>query len=176
MLEQQCFLQLIFVHTESYVSADENGYSLPVLVASMLKDRLDRIIEIKEKVMDDKERELEEEKLKLNTIDVAIEQVKAEIDENYTKLEANPIKGNDFSVIKDYLEYLENKKCGFMKDRLSVEEAITLVKQELVELMQEKKMLDKLREKELSVLKKTMNRKEQKLLDDMALRGDEKKI
>jgi flagellar export protein FliJ len=140
----------------------------------MLKDRLERIIEIKEKLMDDKEREIDEEKGKLDSVYHAIEAVDADIEKNYERMTGASMKGNDFSVITDYLEYLENMKCSLIGKRESIEEKITVLKEELVDLMKEMKMLGTLRDKILATLKKSLNRREQKLLDDIALRLEEK--
>jgi flagellar export protein FliJ len=142
----------------------------------MLKDRLERIIEIKEKLMDDKEREIDEEKGKLDSVYLAIEAVDADIEKNYERMTGASMKGNDFSVITDYLEYLENMKCSLIGKRESIEEKITVLKEELVDLMKEMKMLGTLRDKILATLKKSLNRREQKLLDDIALRIEEKKM
>jgi flagellar export protein FliJ len=140
----------------------------------MLKDRLERIIKIKEKIMDDKEREIDEEKGKLDSVCREIEAVDADIEKNYERMTGASMKGNDFSVITDYLEYLENMKCSFIGKRESIEEKITVLKEELVDLMKEMKMLGTLRDKILATLKKSLNRREQKLLDDIALRLEEK--
>ena len=142
----------------------------------MLKDRLDRIIEIKEKIMDDKEREIEEEKSKLETVNRAIETVDIDIEKNYERMTGKPMQGNDFSVITDYREYLENMKCSLIGERETVQDKIAILKEELIELMKEMKMLGTLRDKILATLKKSLNRREQKLLDDIALRIEEKKI
>jgi flagellar export protein FliJ len=142
----------------------------------MLKERLDRIIEIKEKIMDDKEREIEEEKSKLDSVNRAIEAVDIDIEKNYERITGKSIQGNDFSVITDYLEYLENMKCSLIGERETVDEKIGMLKDELIELMKEMKMLGTLRDKIIATLKKTFNRREQKLLDDIALRIEEKKI
>ena len=73
----------------------------------MLKDRLNRIIEIKEKMMDDKEREIEEEKSKarklINEINRAVD---TDIEENYERIYTKVMQGNDFSVIRDYMNIL----------------------------------------------------------------------
>jgi flagellar export protein FliJ len=140
----------------------------------MLKDRLERIIEIKEKLMDDKERGIDEEKGKLDSVCREIEAVDADIEKNYERMTGASMKGNDFSVITDYLEYLENMKCSLIGKRESIEEKIMVLKEELVDLMKEMKMLGTLRDKILATLKKSLNRREQKLLDDIALRLEEK--
>ncbi len=142
----------------------------------MLKGRLKRIIEIKEKVMEDKEREIEEAKAKLESVINKINAVDADIEANYEKLSTKMMPGNDFSVIRDYIEYLENTKYSLMTEAVSLDEKALILKQELIELLQKKKMLDKLQIKEMDSLKKSSNRREQKLLDDMALRIEEKSI
>ncbi len=142
----------------------------------MLKDRLERIIEIKENLMDDKEREIDEEKGKLDSVNRAIEAVDADIEKNYERMTGTSMKGNDFSVITDYLEYLENMKCSLIGERESVQEKITVLKEELIDLMKEMKMLGTLRDKILATLKKSFNRREQKLLDDIALRIEENRM
>jgi flagellar export protein FliJ len=142
----------------------------------MLKDRLDRIIEIKEKLMDDKEREIDEEKGKVDSVNRAIESVDVDIEKNYERMTGMPMKGNDFSVVTDYLEYLENMKCSLIGERESMQEKITILKDELINLMKETKMLNTLKEKILATIRKSFNRREQKLLDDIALRIEEKRM
>ena len=143
---------------------------------SMLKDRLERIIEIKEKFMNNKEREIDEENGKLDSVIRSIETVDADIENSYERMTGTLMKGNDFSVITDYLEYLENMKCSLIGERGSVQEKIEILKEELIDLMKEMKMLGTLREKILANLKKSFNRREQKLLDDIALRIEEKRM
>jgi hypothetical protein len=126
----------------------------------MLKDRLDRIIEIKVKIMDGKEREIEEEKSKLDSVNRAIEAVDIDIEKNYERMTGKSMQGNDFSVITDYLEYLENMKCSLIGERETVEEKIAIFKEELIELMKEMKMLGTLRDKIIATLKKSFNRRE----------------
>jgi flagellar biosynthesis chaperone FliJ len=142
----------------------------------MLKNRLERIIEIKEKIIEDKEREIEEEKVRLDTVNHEIENVNADIERTYNTITTKALKGSDFSVIRDFLEYLENTKNALLREKESVLEKIVILKQELVELMKEAKMLGTLRAKVLNTLKKASNRREQKLLDGIALRIEEKKI
>jgi len=137
----------------------------------MLKDRLERIIEIKEKLMDDKEREIEEEKNKQ-----AIKAVEADINMNYERMTAKPMNGNDFSVITGYIEYLDNVKSTLVEESESLRQKIAILKEDLLDLMKEIKMLGTLKDKISAALKKSINRREQKLLDDIALRVDEKKM
>jgi flagellar export protein FliJ len=142
----------------------------------VLKDRLERIIEIKEKIMDDKEREIEEEKNKLDSTNQAIKTIDTDIDVNYERMTATSMQGNDFSVITGYIEHLDNVKSSLIEESELLQRKIVLLKEELIDLMKEIKMLGTLKDKISAALKKSLNRREQKLLDDIALRVDEKKM
>ncbi len=141
----------------------------------MLKDRIEKIIEVKERQMEDKEREIEGEKTRLETINKELQVTGDDIDRNYDKLTAKGMMGNDFTVITDYLDYLENTRQTLNDEKELIHEKIVFLKDELVGLMKEMKMLETLRTKVMNELKKSANRREQKLLDDIALRIEEKK-
>ena len=142
----------------------------------MDRKRIDRIIEIKEKLRKDKEREVEEAAVKMAAICAEINAVDGLIDDNYAKLSARSISGNDFAVIKDYLDYLDVQKSCLIGEKASMQETIDLLQQELYEYARELKMLTKLQEKIKQAFRKSENRREQKLLDEMALRLDDKRI
>lgn len=142
----------------------------------MLKGRLERIIEVKEKMLEDKEREIGEETAKLDIINSRIEVTNADIERNYDRITTESMMGNDFSVIKDYLEHLDATRYALTGEKESVQEKIAVLKSELIDLMKETKMLGTLRDKIIGELKKSSNRREQKLLDDIALRIEEKRL
>jgi flagellar export protein FliJ len=81
--------------------------------------------------------------------------------------------GKDFYVIKDYLTFLESKKLELEEKRAELGRKVGIIKSELLELMKEVKILEKLQSKALSLLKKMDNRRQQKALDAIALRRDE---
>ncbi len=141
----------------------------------MLKERIDRIIEIKEKMMDNKEREIEAEKNKLDSMIKLIADIELEIDNNYNKITSTSLSGNDFSVVTDYVEFLEKKKYALIVDKESLEEKLVLLKAELLDLLKETRILGTLKEKIVASLKKSFNRREQKLLDEIALRTEEQR-
>ncbi|OPX98815.1 MAG: flagellar biosynthesis chaperone [Syntrophorhabdus sp. PtaB.Bin047] len=142
----------------------------------MDRKRIDRIIEIKEKLRKDKEREVEEASAKVAAICAEINAVDGQIDDNYAKLSARSISGNDFAVIKDYLDYLDVQKSSLLGERASMQETLDLLQHELYEYARELKMLGKLQDKIMRAFRKTENRREQKLLDEMALRLEDKRI
>ncbi len=142
----------------------------------MDRKRIDRIIQIKERLKKDKEREVEEASSKMSAICAEINAVDGQIDDNYANLSARSLSGNDFAVIKDYLDYLDVQKSSLLCEKASMQETLDLLQHELYECARELKMLTKLQDKIKRAFKKTENRREQKLLDEMALRLDDKRM
>jgi len=142
----------------------------------MTKFRLSRIIEVKEKLIEDKERELEETISAMNDIIQGIDVTEKDIEKSYNKLTFPSLSGGDFSVLKDYLLYLENRKTCLLDEQANTQQRIDHLRAILVELLKELKMLETLQSKALKVLKKNENRKVQKNLDAMALRIEERRI
>jgi flagellar export protein FliJ len=140
------------------------------------KFRLSRIIEIKEKLIEDKERELEGAISALNDILNGILLIEHDAEESYNKLSMPALSGGDFSVLKDYLAYLENKRMCLLDEKAITQTKIDHLRADLVELLKELKMLETLQSKTFKVMKKSANRKEQKNLDAMALRIEERRI
>ena len=88
-----------------------------------------------------------------------------------------PLYGDlDFSVLKDYLSYLENKRQCLLDEKTITQTKIDHLRTDLVELLKELKMLETLQSKTFKAMKKSANRKEQKNLDAMALRIEERRI
>jgi flagellar protein FliJ len=133
------------------------------------KFRLERVIEIKNKLMDDKKNELEFTQSALYRANEAIAAVEDEIRSNY-EIMASPMAGTDFSVLKDFLYSLDIKKEGLIGEREKITKNLAVIRAQLVELAKEVKMLDSLKAKAMEREKKLLNKKEQKSLDDMALR------
>jgi flagellar export protein FliJ len=143
----------------------------------MTKFRLSRIIEVKEKLIEDKERELEGTINALNNIITGIDLVEKDTEKSYNKLTILPaLSGGDFSVIRDYLSYLDNKRLSLLDEKTNAQAKIEQLRADLVELLKELKMLETLESKTFKAMKKSANRKEQKNLDAMALRIEERRI
>ncbi|HEY3277591.1 MAG TPA: flagellar FliJ family protein [Syntrophorhabdaceae bacterium] len=135
----------------------------------MAKFRLERVIEIKNKVMDDKRNDLERARAALYKTHQAVTRLEEEIGRNYLIMES-PMGGSDFSVLKDFLFSLDAKKEHLLDEARKITAQIASITTELVELAKEVKMLDSLKAKAMEREKKMGNKKEQKALDDMALR------
>ena len=142
----------------------------------MTKFRLSRIIDIKEKLIEDKERELEEVINIMSDITVALDATEKDTEKTYNELAIPSLSGGDFSVLKDYLSYLNDRKQRLFEEKEITQQRIEQLRVNLFSLMKELKMLDILRSKSAKVIKRTENRKIQKNLDSMALRIGERRI
>ncbi len=141
----------------------------------MHSDRLVRIIDLKERLMEEKECELD---LKAKERDALINKIKAldaEIDLNYSDLCTRCLDGNEFASIKDYLEHLGRTKSVAMAQQTALESQIAALRAALYAMLREIKMLGTLKEKRISAAQRVEKKKHQKLLDDIALRLEARK-
>jgi len=138
----------------------------------MLKNKIDKIIDLKETMIRGKEREIEAAVLEVKGIVLNIHMTEETIHKNHNSLGAAPMKGSDFSVLKDYLSYLEKRKDALTAQKEDREKRIEGLRSQLFEMAKEKKMFEKLKSRMAAGLKKSFNRRQQKLLDDIALRID----
>ncbi len=142
----------------------------------MDRKRINKIIEIKENIKKDKEREIEEANIKMASICREIESIEGVISQNHAKLYSTALSGNDFAVLTDYLDYLDTSRSAYICDKNSLQENIDVLYQELYEYTRELKMLCKLRDKVMTAFRKGELRREQKMLDALALRLGHTKI
>ncbi len=138
----------------------------------MNKFRLHRIMEVKRKVLEDKEGELDGAAKELAALNLGIDALAGDIEETYKGFIGATLSGQDFSVIKDYLAHLERKRLNSMEEMAALQESMDLLKAELLGLLKELKMLETLESKMLKGMKRAENRKDQKSLDQLALRLD----
>lgn len=141
----------------------------------MPKLRIERIIEVKERIMDDKRKEMEAVIAEIEIITNDIIDIDGNVDMNYNKLTATLMNSNDIYVLKEYIMYLENKKLEMIDQRENLKIKVNIFKVELLEMIKEIRMLEILKSKELQSIKKSQNRREQKMLDELASRIDENK-
>jgi flagellar export protein FliJ len=138
--------------------------------------RFGRILEVKEKLMERKQGQLEEALLILTVITNDINMIESNIYKKYAILTLTPMNGNDFSVLTDYIEYLDSRKNELLLQREKAARAVDALRAELYDLARDVRMLQKLKEKEARIVKRAENRKEQKSLDQIALRIEERKL
>ncbi len=141
----------------------------------MPKLRIERIIEVKERIMDDKRKEMEAVIAEIEGIKNNIIEIDGNVDMNYNKLTATLLNSNDIYVLKEYIMHLENKKREMIDQRENLKIKVNIFKAELLEMIKEIRMLEILKSKELQSIKKSQNRREQKMLDELASRIDENK-
>ncbi len=141
----------------------------------MRSDRLQRIIGLKEQLMEEKKRVLDDHSRELEVILRNINALSDEIHTNYQEFYTIYMDGKQFSVLKDYLEHLRRLKTHAQEQRERVEGAIAIIKAELYEMYKEIKVLETLREQTRSAAKRVQNKKQQKLLDEIALRLEGRK-
>jgi flagellar export protein FliJ len=139
-------------------------------------DRLQRIIELKERLLEEKELLLDRHTRERDTILGNIESLDNQIEVNYSDLCTRCLDGSEFTSIKDYLEHLGIVKAKALVQKALMEKQIAAIRTQLYEMLKEIKVLDTLKEKSLSAARRADNKKHQKLLDEMALRLDTRKI
>jgi flagellar export protein FliJ len=139
----------------------------------MAKLRVERIIEIKEKMKEDKERDLENLKTTITLIMNDIANIDDELQKKHNNMAATGIDGNEFSVLRDYMFYLDATKVNLMEKRVNMRKVADSLSSECFELAKEIKMLEKLKLRAIRKIKKVEGRREQKVLDYIALRIDE---
>jgi flagellar export protein FliJ len=141
----------------------------------MRSDRLQRIIELKARLMEEKERVLDRYTKERDIISSNIELLNEEIDSNYYEVSTRCLNGNEFLVLRDYLEHLSRMRKDASTQKELAESKIAVVRKELYEMLKEIKMLDGLKERTLSAARKAENRRHQKLLDEIGLRLEGRK-
>jgi flagellar export protein FliJ len=140
----------------------------------MFKFRYKRLAEVKEKLFEHKQRELDAAVRALDEIIGEIDKVRQEIEASFNDMISRPMTGEEFSTATAYLDYLDGKKLTFLKEKGRREERVDGLRADLLALSIELKMLEKLEVKDLAAFKKTGNKKQQKAMDDLALRNERK--
>jgi flagellar export protein FliJ len=134
--------------------------------------RYRRLMEVKEKLLEHKQRELDMALTALRAVIDEIDGVRRETTRTYDDMTARCLTGNELSVLVGYLGYLDVKRAGLNEKRIEREERVAAIRTQLCDLEIELKMLEKLKSKTLQIIKKARNKKEQKLMDEIALRAE----
>src|SRR5208337_1143463 len=136
--------------------------------------RYGRLMEIKEKLLQQKQRELEIAITSLAAVADDIRKAQEETAETYDQIATRCLTGRELSVLTGYLSYLDMSKERLLKEKGEGEKRVAVVRSALICLEIELKVLEKLKFKMLQAAKKVLGRKEQKLMDDLALRAEGK--
>ncbi len=136
--------------------------------------RYDRLMEIKERLLEQKQRELEIAITSLAAVMDDIRKAEKETADTYDQIATRCLTGRELSVLTGYLSYLDMTKERLHNEKRDGEKRVTNIRNALISLEIELKVLEKLKFKMLQAAKKVLNRKEQKLMDDLALRAEGK--
>jgi flagellar export protein FliJ len=138
----------------------------------MSEFRYGRLMEVKEKLLEHKERELDVALSALSATTAQIDEVKQETARTWDEMTARCLTGNELSVLVGCLAGLDARRACLTDEKSTIENRIRMVRTELYDLEIELKMLEKLRSKTLQMIKKTRMKKEQKQMDEIALRAE----
>ena len=129
-------------------------------------------MEVKEKLIEHKRRQLEDALLSLQRAINDVRECELEIVDRYNDLTSRCLAGNEFSALINYLDLLDVRKADLSKTREERENLVTTFRTELSTLEMELKILEKLKLRIFQTIKKARNRKEQRVMDDLALRTE----
>jgi flagellar export protein FliJ len=127
-------------------------------------------MEVKEKLLEHKQRELETALAAVADLVSRARAIEGQIAEQYNDMVARCITGKEFSLLVGYLTYLDGKKATIEGLKDKADARVNLLRAKLSGLAIEVKMLEKLRSKDLREARKADSRREQKMMDDLALR------
>jgi flagellar export protein FliJ len=132
--------------------------------------RYGRLMEVKEKLLEQKQTELDVALTALGAVVDQIDAVSRETGRTYDEMTARCLTGKELSVLVDYMAYLDLRKADLHNEKTRIQERLAAIRKELCDLEVELKMLEKLKSKALQIIKKARKKKEQKLMDELALR------
>jgi len=136
----------------------------------MAKFRFHKLIEIKESMLDDKKKDLKKTIDLYESISIEITDTEDSIRKNFNRISEPDIDSNDIFVLREHIIWLETKKQKLLEEKEIISKKIDVLRSELEEIWKEIKMLDTLKNKTLQAMRKAENKKEQKKLDELALR------
>ncbi len=135
--------------------------------------RFDRLIEVKEKLAEHKQREMEITAAEAVALQQEASSISRQISKHYEEMESCCVKGEEFSMFLGSVRYLDMQKAAALKEKANKEARVDVLRAELLGLMVEVKVLEKLKVKAYRAAKKVIARKEQKIMDAMAARSSD---
>jgi flagellar export protein FliJ len=131
-------------------------------------------MEIKEKLREHKQRELENATEASGALTSGIRAMEDEIENRYNGMMSRCMTGEEFSFLIGHLTYLDGKKAAMREEKETTDKRVIALRKELLNLTMELKMFEKLKLKALEAAKIAMHRKEQKIMDALAVRSKER--
>jgi flagellar export protein FliJ len=126
---------------------------------------------VKQKLLEQKHRELEDASAAVKRIINEIEALRQETSKSYDYMSTGRcFTGKELSALVGYIAFLDTKIADLNIEKQRREDRVSSVRVQLYDLGIELKMLQKLESKTLQIIRKAHNKKEQKLMDELALR------
>jgi flagellar export protein FliJ len=136
----------------------------------MYKFRFARLMEVKERLLEQKQQEVEDAMAALADLVAGIVAVEEEMTARENDLATRCMTGKEFSLLMGGMAYLDDRKTRLKDLKVEADARMEELKKELSALAVELKMLEKLKAKDMREARKAAYRKEQKVMDDLALR------
>lgn len=138
----------------------------------MYRFRFERLLEVKERLLEHKRSELERTVGEAEALAQAVRAIEGEIAARYDGMSGRLIPEGEFSLILGSLRYLDIKKADVMREKGIKDAAAAALRAELAALLLEMKMLGKLKARALRAAAKSAGRREQKVMDEVAMRAE----
>jgi flagellar export protein FliJ len=131
-------------------------------------------MEIKEKLREHKQGELESAVAASETLMRRITAMEEEIVDRYNGMLSRCMTGEQFSLLIGHLAYLDMKKAAVREEKEKTDKRVNALRRELLALTMEVKMFEKLKKKALQAARIASARSERKMMDDLASRAEGK--
>jgi flagellar export protein FliJ len=132
--------------------------------------RYSRLIEVKEILLDQKQQALEATLSEIGGLTAELREVELQIGATYDQMGARCLYGKELSTMIDHVGFLDRKKALLMSDRAKARSHAETLRKELMDLEIDLKMFEKLETKLIKTANKIQSKKDQKLMDELALR------
>jgi flagellar export protein FliJ len=131
-------------------------------------------MEVKEKLREHKHRELENAIAASGALMRGILAIEDESADRYNGMIGRCMTEEEFSFLMGHLVYLDGKKAAMREEKHTTDKRVDALRRELLGLTMELKMFEKLKFRALEVARTAVHRKEQKMMDALALRSKER--
>jgi flagellar biosynthesis chaperone FliJ len=129
----------------------------------------ERLIELKERMKEEKERAMKMLLRELERIERESSKTETKILESQGLI-LEGLDGNDFSVLSDYLSFLERHRLELERQKRERQAMVDAIRAELLDLVKEIKMLKGLESKRENAQKRAREKRIQKRLDEISVR------
>ncbi|CAH2214023.1 flagellar export protein FliJ [Tepidibacter aestuarii] len=134
------------------------------------KFRFEKILEIKEKLEENKKMEINEINNMINNIKLQIEELnKIKETKNY-QIQENMNAGtsiNEIKLMNEFINLINVKIRNLFKDLKSAQNKLDIKQNEYIQVMREKKTFEKIKEKDIVKFNEKIKKEEEKFVDQI---------